>query len=121
MIWVLDIVFLILTVVFLFLKNPALAIIILLVNLLFYFQLGKSILLQNKDAQPLQIKQRAKAMIVALFLGAIFCSVFPLAPPAEVSTTVEYLWNDDVFPLFIGVSILCALLMVSMIIERRRR
>ena len=121
MIWMLDIFFLVFCFAFLVVRSPIISVMVLMVNLLFYFQLGKGILLYSKVSKKLLLNEKIKAVFGALVFTTGFASVCLYSGHTENNKQFESIWNEDLFPLFLAISALVSLLMVSLIVERKRR
>ena len=101
--------------------HPVFGIFVLLLSLFFGAQYWKTLLLMGDSERKLKpskhIMAGTLAVIFTLFLGVILQVDFV----AVAEKGLPEIWNDDLFPVFLALSLLCALLTATLATERRKR
>jgi hypothetical protein len=121
MIWVLDLLFLFAVSAHLVTQSAGLGVLVFLINLTFFFQFGKTTLLLGESKKTIPNAKRIKAIVFSLLLASPFFFLIELAPAADTTTNFYSALNEDLFPVFIGICLLSALLMIALVAEKRKR
>jgi hypothetical protein len=121
MIWILDLLFLFVVSAHLTLEGPSLGILVCLLNLAFFFQFGKTALLLGEKRRIVPTPKKVKAAVLAILLASPFFYLIGVEPANEAGPSFLMAVNEDLFPLFVGVCLLSALLLLALVAEKRKR
>jgi hypothetical protein len=118
---ILDLVFLIVISVYLAWFFPYLAVALLLLNVLFATQYWKTQLLLGSNPSVVTTSRRVKSAILAVvFTSACGCVMIEDSPSLQ-NEGFYNLWNHDYFPVLMVICVFAALLMATLVTEKRKR
>jgi hypothetical protein len=121
MIRLFDLLVIFVVAILVFTLQPALGVLLLLVNFIFITQYWKTVLLTGDDVKPVVSFKRLKAATLAgVFTAVVYFALESDSLAGGPDATTE-LWNGELFPLVIALILFSAVLMVTLITEKRKR